>query len=656
VSGHGEVAFDADGQVLSLIGTIQDITDRRSAEESLRSSEAKLNLALHSAAMGVWTWDIGENIRHFDGRVCELLGIDQSSFAGTQEEFFQMVLPEDHQGIRAAWSRTFDENQPYEVEYRVRWKDGSIHAICARGRLTRDETGRPLRVLGILWDITGRKQNEEAIKSTSQRLQLATTSASMGVWDWDLQVGTMTWDDRMFELYGASRGEIQGTVQDWKDGLHPGDLDRAIAECEAAIRGEAPFDTEFRVKHSDGTVLWIKANAVVMRDQLGNPLRMIGINQDVTERKLAEHALAASEAEARTMLQTAMDGVWLIDAKGRLMEVNDAACRMLGFSRDEMRNMGVADIDAFESPEDLGRHIARVAREGSDLFESIHRRKDGTCFPVEISITHIAEQSRTVAYVRDISERKAHETQRRRMNEELEERVKERTLQLEAANKEMESFSYSVSHDLRAPLRSIDGFSQVLLEDYQDQVDESGKHYLSRIRLGAQRMGHLIDDLLKLSKTSRSELTLSECDLSGLSSRVAGNLADLNPERKVEVSIKPGMVVQADQHLMQVVLENLLGNAWKFTAKRKDPSIEVGETASPRGDRTFFIRDNGAGFDMAFADKLFNPFQRLHAVTEFDGTGIGLAIVQRIIHRHGGRIWAEASPGEGATFFFALPD
>ena len=261
-----------------------------------------------------------------------------------------------------------------------------------------------------------------------------------------------------------------------------------------------------------------------------------------------------------------------------------------------------------------------------------------------------------VQQARFISDKNAAEAEVRSLNQTLEQRVKERTAQFEAANRELEAFSYSVSHDLRAPLRSIDGFSQVLLEDYQDKLDEDGKHHLFRIRSGTQRMGHLIDDLLKLSKTSRSELTVSACDLSALSSRVAGDLADRNPERRVAIFIHPGMLVQADNHLMQVVLENLLGNAWKFTSKREAPSIEVGETVSPQGDRAFFIRDNGAGFDMAHADKLFCAFQRLHAVTDFDGTGIGLAIVQRIIHRHGGRVWAEARPGEGATFFFTLLD
>jgi PAS domain S-box-containing protein len=252
-------------------------------------------------------------------------------------------------------------------------------------------------------------------------------------------------------------------------------------------------------------------------------------------------------------------------------------------------------------------------------------------------------------------QRKAAEDTVRRMAEELEQRVRERTAQLEASNRELEAFSYSVSHDLRAPLRGIDGFSQALLEDCRDQLDESGRNYLLRIRSGTQRMGLLIDDLLKLSQINRSELNMAEIDLSALCGMVCGELQRSGRERRVEVVIRPGMAARADGRLMMVVLENLLGNAWKFTARCPAPRVEAGETVSAQGERAFFIRDNGAGFDMAYAGKLFQAFQRLHSAAEYEGTGIGLAIVQRIIHRHGGRVWAEAAPGEGAAFFFTIP-
>ncbi|MEE9217093.1 MAG: ATP-binding protein, partial [Anaerolineales bacterium] len=253
----------------------------------------------------------------------------------------------------------------------------------------------------------------------------------------------------------------------------------------------------------------------------------------------------------------------------------------------------------------------------------------------------------------DISKRKQAEEELQRLNLELDKRVIERTTQLEAANEELEAFSYSVSHDLRAPLRAIDGFSQVLLEDYAEQVDDEGKNHLRRVRAGAQRMGTLIEDLLGLSQVARAEMRREKIDLSELAQDIVAELEKSEPERRVELLIREGLVVDGDAGLLRVALENLLRNAWKFTGERTPASIEFG-AEDQDGRRVYFVRDNGAGFDMAYVDKLFGTFQRLHAATEFPGTGIGLASVQRIIHRHGGRIWAEAEVDQGATFYFTL--
>lgn len=258
-----------------------------------------------------------------------------------------------------------------------------------------------------------------------------------------------------------------------------------------------------------------------------------------------------------------------------------------------------------------------------------------------------------VGAVKDITARKQAEQEIRKLNVELEQRVRERTAQLETTNKELEAFSYSVSHDLRAPLRGIDGWSQALFEDYHEKLDEQGKQYIDRVRSETQRMGHLIDDMLQLSRLTRAEINREEVDLSALAQVIVERLKQEEPHRRVEVNIHAGMIADCDSNLLEAVLSNLLENAFKFTSKREDARIEFGQTEL-EGQRVFFVRDNGAGFDMAYAQKLFGAFQRMHKASEFPGTGVGLATVQRIIHRHGGRVWSEAEPGRGAVFYFTL--
>lgn len=250
------------------------------------------------------------------------------------------------------------------------------------------------------------------------------------------------------------------------------------------------------------------------------------------------------------------------------------------------------------------------------------------------------------------------EAELKRLNLELERRVVERTRQLEAANEELESFNYSVAHDLRSPLRSIDGFSRVLSNKYHDQLDATGKDWLERVCRASQRMGHLIDDLLQLSQVARSTMRLEQVDLSKMAENVADDLRKANPERQVRFTLQHGLSVQADPGLLRAVMDNLLGNAFKFTGKKTGAEIEFGAcdiSSDPGEERRFFVRDNGEGFNMEYAHKLFGAFQRLHTIGEFEGTGIGLATVQRVIQRHNGKVWAEATEGQGATFYFTLP-
>jgi light-regulated signal transduction histidine kinase (bacteriophytochrome) len=280
-------------------------------------------------------------------------------------------------------------------------------------------------------------------------------------------------------------------------------------------------------------------------------------------------------------------------------------------------------------------------------YETQRRRKDGKIIDISLTISPIKDSSEKIigssTIARDISEKKK-----------LESVVVNAKNTAEATNKELEAFSYSVSHDLRAPLRSIDGFSQALLEDYSGKLDATGRNYLDKIRKATQHMGLLIDDMLKLSRVTRAEFKRESVDLSKMVRAIILTLRQNNPARDVKISIQKDIIIDGDRYLLEIALTNLIDNAWKFTGKQKHPHVEFGATLK-ENEKIFFIRDNGVGFDMSYVGKLFGAFQRLHTADEFAGTGIGLATVQRIINRHGGKIWAEGEVGKGATFYFTIP-
>ena len=348
--------------------------------------------------------------------------------------------------------------------------------------------------------------------------------------------------------------------------------------------------------------------------------------------------------------------VLVLDPGGRVLEANEQASAAYGFSREQLCAMRIQQLRDAGAVGDFEQQFATVVEQGAVRFRSVHRRRDGSRFPVAVSSLAFELEGRPFirSIVLDITEQAQAEERSRQLNEELERRVAERTAQLETAFREMEAFSYSVSHDLRGPLRGIDGFSLALLEDFGGQLDERGRHYLQRIRHGTQAMGKIMDDLLDLARLSRQELVRETVDLSGQARELLADLA--GPEAgAVQLVIQDGLAVQADPRLMRMALGQLLANAWKFAGRRPGARIEFGQAVPPGDCPVFFVRDNGVGFDMAYAGKLFTAFQRLHDIAQFPGTGIGLAIVQRILVRHGGRVWAEAELDRGATFFFSLP-
>ncbi|HWE83479.1 MAG TPA: CHASE3 domain-containing protein [Terracidiphilus sp.] len=385
-------------------------------------------------------------------------------------------------------------------------------------------------------------------------------------------------------------------------------------------------------------------------------LAALVIHRDMKVRRKAEGDLRQAEERLRLLIEGVRDhAIFMLDPSGRVVTWNSGAQQIKGYAANEIIG---EHFSRFYPPEDIrrdkpGEELQIATATGSYEEEGWRVRKDGSRLWASVVISALRDNAGHLLgfakVTRDVTQRKHAEDDIRRLNEEL----RAHASQLESANKELEAFCYSVSHDLRAPLRSIDGFSLALAEDYADKLDAPARNYLQRVRAATQRMARLIDDLLNLSRVSRSELSRCQVDLSATARAVVAELRKSQPDRQATITIADGLTADADPRLVRIVLDNLLGNAWKFTGNRPETRIEFAARGQ-NGTRQFFVRDNGAGFDMAYVHKLFGAFQRLHGFEQFPGTGVGLATVQRIIHRHGGRISAEGEVDKGATFSFTL--
>jgi len=380
------------------------------------------------------------------------------------------------------------------------------------------------------------------------------------------------------------------------------------------------------------------------------------LRKEIEEHRQAEQQLRESEERYRSIITSIKDyAIFMLNPQGIVISWSETAERFKGYKAEEIIGQS---WERFYSAEDIKegeprRLLQTAANEGHAENEGWRMRKDGSRFWADVVITAIRDSEGKlrgfVKVTRDMTKRRTHEEQIEQLNKDL----RAQADGLSVVNKELEAFSYSVSHDLRAPLRAIDGFSSELARNYGTTLDARGHADLQRIRLAAQHMGQLIDDLLKLSQVTRAEMSLEPVDLSAMVKMILADLKSTSNKQALCEIIAPNLMVHADARLLRVALENLLSNACKFTSHQPEPTIELGETMTPRG-KAYFLRDNGAGFDMAYAGKLFTAFQRLHSAKDYPGTGIGLATVQRIIRRHGGEIWVEAAVGQGATFYFTL--
>ena len=656
---------NANGETVEWFGAASDITARKRAEEALRQSEEKFSqaFATNPAATAL--------ARLEDGLILDVNQAWLATMGYRREEVIRVSSPE-----LGLWA-TPEERRRFVAELEEK---GSVHGW----EVTQPrKSGEPVTlllsaailniagervVLSASVDITARKRAVEAVRESEAQFRTLANAIPQLCWMANADGFIFWYNDRWYEYTGTTPEQMEGWG--WQSVHDPQALPAVLDRWKSSIATGEPFDMVFPLRSGDGVFRSFLTRIVPVRDQNGKVVRWFGTNTDISEQRAVEEALRESRARLEAALASMTDAVFISDSQGRFTHFNDAFATFHKFrSQAECAKTFAAypDIldvflpDGSPAPVDMWAVPRALRGEMATNAEYVLRRKDtGERWVGSYSFGPIrGHEGRIVGAVvvgRDITESKQAEEEVRRLNAELEQRVRDRTAQLEASNKELEAFAYSVSHDLRAPLRGVDGWSLALLEDYCSQcerVDGKGRRYLERVRSETQRMGRLIDDLLQLSRITRAEMHCDWVDLSEVAESIAARLRENHPRRSLEFAIQPGLRASADARLLDVALTNLLENAVKFTGPRERARIEFQHTGRD-GKSAFVIRDNGVGFDMAYAGMLFGAFQRLHSESEFPGTGIGLATVQRVVHRHGGRIWAEAEPDRGAAFYFTL--
>ncbi len=546
---------------------------------------------------------------------------------------------------REGYSKVFSQGFVKDYPLAIRHASGEITEVLYNAATFKDDKGEVQGVFAAARDVTALRAAQKALqrsydeledrveertaelKESEERLTHALEAGELGIWGLDTRTGKAWRSLRHDQIFGYKTLLPEWSYQMFLEHVLTSDRKEVDEKFGQAISTGTEWNFECRIRTTDGVVRWIWAQGMPRRNEMGEVVSMVGLVRDITERKQAE----AEMERLATFPRLNPNPIVETDMAGNIQFVNPAAEMLFpGIRKSGLAHPWLADWEALVS----------ACRESETECSVREVTVSGRWYLQSINYVRQAERIRI--YGLDITERRAAEME-----------LKERTVQLEAANKELEGFSYSVSHDLRAPLRAIDGFSLRLIRDFEDKLEEEGVRKLHAISRNAQQMGQLIDDLLSFSRLSRKEMHMSRVNMEAVARDVWGEIKELNPNRELDFTIVNMIPVFADASLIRQVVVNLLSNAVKFTRDRKPAVIQIG-SRNEGSEITYYVKDNGAGFDMRYSDKLFGVFERLHRPDEFEGTGVGLAIVQRIIHRHGGRVWAEGKVDGGATFYFTI--
>ncbi|CAN5716440.1 hypothetical protein BH11PSE7_BH11PSE7_03200 [soil metagenome] len=572
------------------------------------------------------------------------------------------VHPDDRETSRENLEQTLATGESVPSEHRLRASDGSYRWQLSRAVANRDAAGRIASWYGTSTDIDDLKQAEAALKAQNQLISMAGRLSRLGAWALDLPDMRFTWSEEASDL-GLPR-ESAPTLETAIDLCTPDSREIASQAARECLTHGTPFDVQVQMQTRAGVHIWVRSMGQALRDESGTIVRIQGAFQDVTARVQAEQDMRASlqtlqrasEAAQAIMQQRSLESL-IHEVARQTRDVLGAQRAVVRVAHAQGRAQSLMALSEADESSDVQPSTLLLSAH-AEMGVPLTCRESGTIGILQVTGKHggftahdefvAAELAQLASTAIDNLDLLAQVTE---LNTGLEEKIARRTAELSMSNAELEAFSYSVSHDLRSPLGTIDGFTRLLLKELDDHHGARVRHYLDRIQAGVGQMGQLIDGLLSLAHVSRVTLRSMRVDVSAMALEVMERLQAAQPDRMVAWSVEPGLIAQGDDRLLRSVLENLLGNAWKFSARQESAEISMGFSER---EGAYFVRDNGAGFDMAYADKLFAAFQRLHDVADFPGTGVGLATVARIVARHRGRIWVVSAPGQGATFYFTL--
>jgi PAS domain S-box-containing protein len=645
-------------------GSVVDITERKKIERALWLKNIVFDTSIAANSIA----DINGLLTEANGAFMRLWGY------ATKDEVLGKPIrtflhhPEEAVRILAV----LDTADMWEGDYTASRKDGSTFIARALATVVRDEQGKKIGYQSAVVDITERQRVQEALRFHQELLAETGRIAKVGGWEFDPATGRGTWTEEAARIHDLppTRDVALAMGLSYYQGESRARIEAAVRE---AVELQKPYDLELELTTAKGDHKWVRSigHPVVVD---GRVVKVRGSFQDITERKWAEELLQNSEAFLNRLIEQSPMPMWISDDQGTLLRLNQACCDLLHTSPEEVVGRYNVLRDPLVEEQGFMPQVRGVFERGETAHFEINYDSSRVTEPamrnsviviLEVTIFPVKDTTgrltNAVIQHSDITERKRaeHALRRteediRRLNAELEQRVARRTAQLEAANRELEAFSYSVSHDLRTPLRAIDGFSLVLAEEYAPSLDAEGRRLLGVIREGTLRMGQLIDDLLALARISRSQLMRSRVSMSAIAAAALEEVAPAANRMQADITIGELPGAYGDATLIKQVFVNLIANAWKFSRLRSRRVIEIGGRVEGE-ECVYFVKDNGAGFDEAYKHKLFGVFQRLHSTKEFEGTGVGLAIVQRIVSRHGGRVWAVGEVNNGATFSFTLP-